>query len=286
MEHADDGEKTERPGPAIARGGPRRHCSRNEFSNRACVLADANHAESERPCCIAVSGIAQEFLAINISSWSVQSCLLPRADTQLQVTAPPPLKTRFQRMALSPAAIQKLLKEYRDLQQTPVDGVTVRRHREGGSPASLSLLDCSLMPWPALLTCALAPALCRHSSGRRTLQTFKQSMRAQVRAWGAVGLFCGLWSRGGELLSVTPGRAAVWSAGRASSRCVSSNHASHPALATCSPDAAGTPFEGGVFRMKLVFPADYPAAPPKGECPLARRVWRGEGGGGALFPHP
>ncbi len=34
--------------------------------------------------------------------------------------------------------------------------------------------------------------------------------------------------------------------------------------------AAGTPFEGGVFRMKLVLGADFPDAPPKGarrRCP-------------------
>ena len=28
--------------------------------------------------------------------------------------------------------------------------------------------------------------------------------------------------------------------------------------------AAGTPYEGGVFRMKLVLGADFPSAPPKG----------------------
>ena len=28
--------------------------------------------------------------------------------------------------------------------------------------------------------------------------------------------------------------------------------------------AVGTPFEGGVFRMRLALPADYPASPPKG----------------------
>ena len=28
--------------------------------------------------------------------------------------------------------------------------------------------------------------------------------------------------------------------------------------------AAGTPFEGGIFRMKLVLGQDFPASPPKG----------------------
>ena len=28
--------------------------------------------------------------------------------------------------------------------------------------------------------------------------------------------------------------------------------------------AVGTPFEGGIFRMKLVLPADFPASPPRG----------------------
>ena len=29
--------------------------------------------------------------------------------------------------------------------------------------------------------------------------------------------------------------------------------------------AAGTPYEGGVFRMKLVLGRDFPAAPPQGK---------------------
>lgn len=29
--------------------------------------------------------------------------------------------------------------------------------------------------------------------------------------------------------------------------------------------AAGTPYEGGLFRMKLVLGEDFPTAPPKGE---------------------
>ncbi len=29
--------------------------------------------------------------------------------------------------------------------------------------------------------------------------------------------------------------------------------------------AAGTPYEGGVFRMKLMLGEDFPTAPPKGE---------------------
>lgn len=28
----------------------------------------------------------------------------------------------------------------------------------------------------------------------------------------------------------------------------------------------GTPYEGGVFRVKLVLGSEYPAAPPKGAC--------------------
>ena len=31
--------------------------------------------------------------------------------------------------------------------------------------------------------------------------------------------------------------------------------------------AAGTPYEGGLFKMKLCIPADFPAAPPKGTSP-------------------
>jgi hypothetical protein len=37
------------------------------------------------------------------------------------------------------------------------------------------------------------------------------------------------------------------------------------AEALLSPLAAGTPFEGGVFRMKLVLGPDFPASPPKGK---------------------
>ena len=31
-----------------------------------------------------------------------------------------------------------------------------------------------------------------------------------------------------------------------------------------SRDPAGTPYEGGVFRIKLVLGSDYPSAPPRG----------------------
>ena len=29
---------------------------------------------------------------------------------------------------------------------------------------------------------------------------------------------------------------------------------------------AGTPYEGGLFRMKIVLGEDFPTAPPKGGC--------------------
>jgi len=39
----------------------------------------------------------------------------------------------------------------------------------------------------------------------------------------------------------------------------------------------GTPYEGGIFRVKLVLPLDFPASPPKGACaPVCkecRLVW-------------
>jgi ubiquitin-conjugating enzyme E2 S len=33
----------------------------------------------------------------------------------------------------------------------------------------------------------------------------------------------------------------------------------------------GTPFEGGMFRMRLALPADYPASPPKGF--FTTKIW-------------
>ncbi len=42
--------------------------------------------------------------------------------------------------------------------------------------------------------------------------------------------------------------------------------------------AAGTPFEGGVFRMKLVLGQDFPASPPKGAPPLAPPLLHGVNG--------
>ena len=39
----------------------------------------------------------------------------------------------------------------------------------------------------------------------------------------------------------------------------------------------GTPFEGGLFRLRLVLPSDFPAAPPK--------VQMTSRGGGDLSPH-
>ena len=33
--------------------------------------------------------------------------------------------------------------------------------------------------------------------------------------------------------------------------------------------AVGTPFEGGLFKMKLVLGSDFPNAPPKGMPPCA-----------------
>ncbi len=40
--------------------------------------------------------------------------------------------------------------------------------------------------------------------------------------------------------------------------------AARPGSDPAAQCAAGTPFEGGVFRMKLVLGADFPDAPPKG----------------------
>ena len=31
--------------------------------------------------------------------------------------------------------------------------------------------------------------------------------------------------------------------------------------------AEGTPFQGGVFKMKLILGSDFPSAPPKGKFP-------------------
>ena len=36
--------------------------------------------------------------------------------------------------------------------------------------------------------------------------------------------------------------------------------------------AAGTPYEGGVFRMKLVLGRDFPAAPPQGKESSTRQI--------------
>ena len=42
-----------------------------------------------------------------------------------------------------------------------------------------------------------------------------------------------------------------------------------------SPPSESTPFENGVFRIKLVLPSDYPQAPPKGAPPARRSIRRG-----------
>ena len=38
-------------------------------------------------------------------------------------------------------------------------------------------------------------------------------------------------------------------------------------LLSLSP-IAGTPYEGGLFKMKLVLGKDFPASPPQGKCTL------------------
>lgn len=35
----------------------------------------------------------------------------------------------------------------------------------------------------------------------------------------------------------------------------------------CTPVAVDTPFFGGVFKMRLALPSDYPRTPPKGKFP-------------------
>ena len=51
-----------------------------------------------------------------------------------------------------------------------------------------------------------------------------------------------------------------------------------PAAAAAAADQ--TPFEGGVFKVKLVLPSDYPSAPPKGarapRTPRALAAWRAQ----------
>ena len=47
----------------------------------------------------------------------------------------------------------------------------------------------------------------------------------------------------------------------------SQTFSAHDTEAPLSRIAAGTPFEGGVFRMKLVLGPDFPASPPKGKRP-------------------
>ena len=37
------------------------------------------------------------------------------------------------------------------------------------------------------------------------------------------------------------------------------------AVESCDVAVEGTPFEGGVFRIKLVLSGDFPLAPPKGQ---------------------
>ena len=41
-------------------------------------------------------------------------------------------------------------------------------------------------------------------------------------------------------------------------------------LDLCSCFVAGTPYEGGLFRVKLVLGKDFPTAPPKGEILLTK----------------
>ena len=36
---------------------------------------------------------------------------------------------------------------------------------------------------------------------------------------------------------------------------------------------AGTQFHGGIFKVKLILPFDYPEAPPKGSWVLRRFLW-------------
>lgn len=44
-----------------------------------------------------------------------------------------------------------------------------------------------------------------------------------------------------------------------------------PLLHTPTPSHTGTPFEGGLFRMKLVLPQDFPSSPPKGF--FTTKIW-------------
>ena len=45
------------------------------------------------------------------------------------------------------------------------------------------------------------------------------------------------------------------------------SHLSLALMSTCLC-VAGTPYEGGMFRMKLVLPKDFPASPPQGTIVL------------------
>ena len=43
-----------------------------------------------------------------------------------------------------------------------------------------------------------------------------------------------------------------------------SSHVYKPAVKGCSACAAGTPYEDGTFRMKMILGPDFPNTPPKG----------------------
>ncbi len=47
---------------------------------------------------------------------------------------------------------------------------------------------------------------------------------------------------------------------------VARQYSVYTTVRTCSSIlAAGTPYEGGMFRMKLVLSKDFPASPPQGK---------------------
>lgn len=157
-------------------------------------------------------------------------------------------------MELSAQALTKLMKEFKDLRQEPIDGVAVSTPAGGGMLPSCNvrwqLSIARRLPQVIMNEDNLAdiqadyegPCECRCSAGHSCLAAAPPRRRTRAR----------------------PGSAG--SARRLGPRLQDIELSRLSSPLSPARRAAGTPFEDGVFRMKLIIGADFPQSPPKGAC--------------------
>ena len=154
--------------------------------------------------------------------------------------------------ALSAAALNKLAKEVKELQQQPIDGVKVGSGGEvgvWGGRQGCQERRLAAARWRRLtrLAAHLAPG------APQVLLNEDNLADIQAEYDGPGAPHSSLLLRR-SVNAALPPRAATRRASR---------RGAPPPRPRAAP-AAGTPFESGLFRMKLVFGAEYPTAPPKG----------------------